>query len=181
MKAVPVGLILAIGGTASGALVGALYGFVPTTLFAFANAPTTGRAGGVDTGQFALILGAIAGAFMGITASVASITALLISGRRLQGRRWIRAAVAGAGALLGAALAFIAVMAVLGGGAPSWAALPSAAPVFLAAAMLAAVVVLIIDQISGVKTGHAGASSLTRGGNLVKGFLKNVPSREVSI
>ena len=151
MKSVPVGVLLVIGGTAIGALVGALYGFVPTTVFAFANTPATGRAGGVDMKQFALVLGGIAGAFMGIAASVASITALLISGRWLQGRRWIRAAVAGAGALLGAALAFIVVMTVLGGGTPSWTELPSAAPVFLAAAMLAAVIVLLVDQISGVK------------------------------
>ena len=151
MKPLPVGLILVIGGTFIGALVGALYGFVPTTLFAFANAPTTGRAEDVDVGQFALILGAIAGAFMGITASVASLTALLIGGRWLQGRRWIRSAVAGVGALLGAALAFIAIMTVLGGGAPAWAQLPSAAPIFLAAAMLAAVAVLLLDRISGLK------------------------------
>lgn len=147
----PVGAILIIGGTFIGALVGALYGFVPTTLFAFATAPTTGGAGGVDMGQFALILGAVAGAFMGITASVASISVLLITGRRLQGRRWVRAVVAGAGAVLGAAFAFIVVMTVLGGGAPSWADLPSAAPVFLAAAILAAVAVRLVDQISGAK------------------------------
>jgi len=151
VKSVPVGVVLVIGGTTIGALVGAVYGFVPTTLFAFANAPTTRRAGGVDMGQFALILGTIAGAFMGITASVASLTALLIGGRWLQGRRWIRSAVAGVGALLGAALAFIAMMTVLGGGAPAWAQLPSAAPIFLAAAMLAAIAVLLVDQIAEVK------------------------------
>lgn len=151
MKPLPVGVILVIGGTFIGALVGALYGFVPTTLFVFANAPAPGRAGGADMGQFALILGAIAGAFMGITASVASITALLIGGRWLQDRPWIRAVVAAVGALLGAALAFILMMTVLGGGAPSWAELPSAAPIFLAAAMLAALAVLLVDQISGAK------------------------------
>jgi hypothetical protein len=151
VKPVPVGVILVIGGTVIGALVGAIYGFVPTTLFAFANSPTIGRAGGVDMGQFALILGAVAGAFMGITASVASITALLITGRWLQGRRWIRAAVAGAGAVLGAAFAFIVVMTVLGGGAPAWADLPSAAPVFLSTAILATVAVRLVDQISGAK------------------------------
>jgi MFS family permease len=151
VKPVPVGVITVIGGTAIGALVGALYGFVPTTLFAFSNAPTTDRAGGVDMGQFALILGAVAGAFMGITASVASITALAISGRRLQGRRWIRAAVAGAGAMLGAAFSFILMMTVLDGGASSWAELPSAAPIFLVAAMLAAGAVLLLDRFSEVK------------------------------
>ncbi|MCW2134784.1 hypothetical protein [Arthrobacter sp. VKM Ac-2550] len=151
MKSVPVGVILVIGGTVVGAIVGAFYGFVPTALFAFANAPATGRAGGVDMGQFALMLGAIAGAFIGITASIVSITALLISGRRLQGRLWLRAAVAGAGALLGAAFAFILMMTVLGGGVPSWTELPSAAPVFFAAAMLAAVAVLLLDRISGLK------------------------------
>jgi hypothetical protein len=145
VKHVAAGVILVIGGTAIGALVGAFYGFLPTTLFAFANAPPAGRAGGVDMGQFALILGAIAGAFMGIMAGAASIAALLISRRWLQGRWWVRATVAGAGALAGAAAAFIVVMTVLGSGVPSWAELPSATPVFLAAGVSAAAAVLLVE------------------------------------
>ncbi|HEX2246674.1 MAG TPA: hypothetical protein VHH13_03900 [Arthrobacter sp.] len=145
MKHVAAGAILVIGGTAIGALVGALYGFVPTTLFAFANAQPAGRAGGVDMGQFALVLGTIAGAFMGITAGAASIAALVIGRHRLQGRRWARAAVAGTGALAGAAVAFIVVMTVLGSGGPSWAGLPSAMPVFVAAGALAAAAVLLVE------------------------------------